>query len=175
MGTGLSIRTRLMVLCAGLGLLTGVVGGLGVWAFWTVNATLQHATSQALPAVTQLLLADGDIQHAVIAERSLMFMKADTAEAKNLVKLHGERVSALDAHWTRYTELSSDTEDRRRWATFEAARLEWTEASQEALKVLVQDTPQARRDAIDLSMGEGAVKFEAVRRSLTELTNWRLE
>jgi methyl-accepting chemotaxis protein len=164
-----------MVICAGLALLTGVVGSVGVWAFWTVNAALQLATIQTFPAVTQLLLADGDILHAVMAERSLMFMKADTPDATRQVQAHRERLSALGEHWKRYTELSPDTEDRRLWAAFEAARREWTEASQAALRVLAQDTPGARRDAIDLSMGEGAVKVEKARRILTGLIDRRLD
>src|SRR5207249_2890955 len=40
--------------------------------------------------------------------------------------------------------------------------------------VLSEDTPSARRDAIDLSMGEGAVKFENARKILSELTAIRI-
>jgi methyl-accepting chemotaxis protein len=174
-GNGLSIRVRLVTICAGLALLTGVVGALGVWAFWTVNATFQVAMTQSLPAVNQLLLADGDIQQALIAERSLMFMKGDTPEAKGQVKSHGERLNSLGERWKSYTELAPDDEERSRRAAFEEARLEWAEASREVLNVLAQDTPGARRDAIDLSMGEGAVKVEKTRRILAGLIDRRLE
>jgi methyl-accepting chemotaxis protein len=174
-GNGLSIRVRLVTMCAGLALLTGAVGALGVWAFSTVNATLQAAMTQSLPAVNLLLLADGDIQQAVIAERSLMFMKGDTPEAKSQVKSHAERLSLLDERWKSYTELAPDDEERSRWAAFEGARLEWMEASREVLTILAQDTPGARRDAIDLSMGEGAVKVERTRRILAGLIDQRLE
>jgi methyl-accepting chemotaxis protein len=174
-GNGVSIRGRLVAICTGLALLTGLVGALGIWAFWSVNAAFQVAMTESLPAVNELLWAEVDIQQALIAERSLMFMKGDAPEAKDQIRTHAERLGSLGEHWKRYTELSPDDGEKRNWATFEVARQEWVEASGEALKVLAQDTPAARRDAIDLSMGEGAVKVERARRALTGLIDRRLE
>src|SRR5215831_10618404 len=103
----LSIRVRLLVTCAGLALLTGLVGALGMWAFWTMSATLQAAVIQGLPAVTQLLQADGDIQSAVIAERSLMLLKGDAPEARAQAAAHGEHLSRLGERWRSYRGLAA--------------------------------------------------------------------
>src|SRR5262249_35061289 len=120
----LSIRVRLLVTCAGLALLTGVVGALAMWAFWTMNATLQAAVIQGLPAVTQLLQADGDIQAAVIAERSLMLLKGDAPEARAQVAAHGEHLSRLSERWKSYTGMPAPEAERAQWPTFEAAHRE---------------------------------------------------
>src|SRR5438132_9090662 len=48
------------------------------------------------------------------------------------------------------------------------------QASRDTVRVLSEDTPSARRDAIDLSVGEGTVKFEKARRILSELTAMRM-
>jgi methyl-accepting chemotaxis protein len=164
-----------MAICAGQALLTGLVGGLGVWAFWTMNASFQAAVTQGLPAVTQLLQADADIQQVVIAERSLMFMKGDTPDARAQIQAHAEHLSRLSDRWPSYTRAAAPEVERRQWPAFEAARQEWEEASRAVLKVLAEDTASARRDAIDLSMGEGEAKAERVRGVLAGLIEHRLE
>jgi methyl-accepting chemotaxis protein len=172
----LSIRARLFVTCGALALLAGTVGGLGMWAFGRVNTAFQVAVTQSLPAVDHLLETDRDMQQALVAERSLMFMKIDSSEANGQVKIHEESLKRAADHWKRYTSIPAAADDeRRQWPAFEAARAEWEEASREVVKVLAQDTAGARRDAIDISMGEGAVKFEKARKLLAGLTELRVE
>ena len=139
-----------------------------------MNATFQAAVTHGLPAVTQLLQADADLQSVVIAERSLMFMKGDTPDAKAQINAHREHLGRLSEHWTSYTSTAAPDDERPQWPAFEAARAEWEEASQAALKILAEDTPAARRDAIDLSMGEGEAKAERVRHILERLIEYRV-
>jgi methyl-accepting chemotaxis protein len=174
-GGGVSIRTRLLVTCGGLALLSGLVGGLGMWAFGNVHAAFQVAVTRSLPAVEQLLQTDRDMHQAVVAERSLIFMKIDTPGAREQATLHAEALRRAMERWSRYTTMPDSGSEQGRWSAFEAAFRDWAEASREVLKVLAQDTASARRDAIDLSMGEGAVKFERARAILAELSTLRLD
>ena len=170
-----SIRTRLMGACGGLALITGLVGGLGIWAFSNANGAFQVAVTQSLPAVDHLLETDRDMQQAVVAERSLMFMKIDTPAAREQVKAHADKLALVAERWKKYAAIPGGEAEQKLRSAFDSARSEWEEASREVLRILAQDTSAARRDAIDLSMGEGAVKFEKARRILAELTELRLE
>jgi methyl-accepting chemotaxis protein len=174
-GGGVSIRTRLLATCGGLALLSALVGGLGMWAFQNVLAAFQVAVTHSLPAIDHLLQADRDMHQAVVSERSLLFMKIDTPTAREQAKLHGEALRQAMERWDRYTAVPSPVDERERRSAFEAAYRDWADASREVLKVLAQDTASARRDAIDLSMGEAAVKFDRARAILAALGTLRLD
>lgn len=170
----LSIRTRLILMCGGLALFTGIVGGLGIWAFSTLNQAFQVAVDQSLPAVDELLQTERDMQQVAVAERSLMFMNITTPAAQEQLRMHGEKLRQVKERWKRYTAIPAGESERKLWLAFETARNEWEEASREVVKILNQDSPAARRDAIDLSMGDGQAKFETARKTLADLSEIRL-
>jgi methyl-accepting chemotaxis protein len=156
-----------------LALIAGLVGTVGMWAFSRVNAAFQVTVNQSLPAVTHLMEADRDMQQAVVAERSLMFMKIDAPSAQEQIKSHRDHLAMVGERWKRYTAIPASDEERGRWSAFEAARSEWEAASRDVLKVLAEDTPGARRDAVDLSLGDAAAKFDKARALLNELMETR--
>ena len=169
----LSIRARILAWCGALAVLTAVVGGIGMWAFSTVNRAFTAAVSESLPAVSYLLQAERDMERVRLAERSLMFMKADSAGAREQIAQHAQNLTRLGEHWKAYTELPAAETERKRWPAFESARRDWQESSREVLALIGQDTPAARRDAIDLSLGESAARFERARAALSDLTELR--
>src|SRR3972149_9580438 len=95
----LSIRTRLLGVCGALVLISVVVDGLGFCAFRSVNGAFQVAVTESLPAVDHLLQTDRDMQQAVVAERSLMFMKIDTPGAKDQIKPHPDKLEQVAVRW----------------------------------------------------------------------------
>jgi methyl-accepting chemotaxis protein len=115
------------------------------------------------------------MQQALVAERSLMFMNVENPKAKEQVKAHNENLAQVKDRWKKYTLIPADDEaERKLWPIFEAAVQEWEAASREVIKLLLENTPDARRDAIDLSLGEAAEKFDKARNNLDKLTDMRL-
>ena len=172
---GLSIRRKLLAVCGGLAAVTAFVGGWGLWTFSGANAAFQIAVHESLPAVDRLLHAENDLQQALVIERSLLFMSASSPDARAQAAQHAQKLEQVRTRWKQYTAMTATETERARWAEFERALAEWAGASREVLKVLAQDTPDARRDAIDLSMGEGAEKFGKANRVLAALTELRIE
>ena len=168
-----SIRAKLITACGGLALITGLVGAWGIWAFSSASAAFQVAVKESLPAIDHLMQIDRDMHEAVVAERSLMFMKQDTPDAQAQVKQHAANLSQIGERWKKYIAIPAGEAERRRWSAFEAARAEWEAAAREAVKVVGQDNAEARRDAIDLTMGEGTHKFAKARAILGELIDFR--
>ena len=169
-----TIRRKLFAVCGGLALITGLIGGLGVWAFSGGNAAFRVAVDESLPAVDHLLQAGGELQAALVIERSLLFMSPSTPAAREQVAQHGRKLTEVDGRWKKYRAIPAVESERARWSEFETAFADWTAASREVLKILAEDTPDARRDAIDLSMGEGAAKFARTSKTLAELTERRI-
>jgi methyl-accepting chemotaxis protein len=170
---GLSIRAKLIAACGGLALITGLVGGWSIWAYSRVNSAFQVAVKESLPAIDHLLQIDRDMHEAVVAERSLMFMKQDTPDAKAQVAQHAEKLAQIGERWKKYAAIPATEAERALWAGFETARAGWEAASRDAVKVVGQDSAEARRDAIDLTVGEGTQKFGKARALLAKLIEQR--
>ena len=172
-GLGVSIRMRILVWCGALAFMTAVVGALGVWAVSTLKHAFTAVVQESLPAVSYLLQAERDMERVRLAERTLMFMKADSPGAREQVAQHARSLSRLGERWKAYTEIPASETERKRWPAFESARKEWQETSREVVALVAPDTPAARRDAIDLSLGESAARFDRARAILSDLTEVR--
>lgn len=172
--TGSSIRARLLGTCCGLALLTALVGGLGIWGFATMNAAFQQAANENLPAVSHLVQADRDMQRALVALRTLMFMKSDSPAAQEQFKAHTTSVAQIAEHWKAYLVFPPRAGEGKLREEFEAAQAEWEASALEVLKLLGQDSTDARKDAIDVSLNEGAEKFEKARKVLRSLSDMHL-
>jgi methyl-accepting chemotaxis protein len=170
-----SIRHKLYGAFAALALVTAGVGGAGLWAVSVINDAYQTVVRDSLPALSHLVQADRDMQRVSVAERTLMFMKNDSPDAKAQRAVHAEGLAGLAAHWRGYASLAATPAERARWAAFEKARADWEKSSAEVLSLLAQDSTDARKDAIDVSLNEGAARFETARTELAALGRLRQE
>ncbi len=169
------LRTKLVVVLLAGGLLGS---GVGVWNlsnFRWASAAFQVASRENLPAVDYLLEADRDMQQAVVAERSLMFLGQASDGAKAMRTGHAETILRATDRWKKYRAIPAEEDERKLWPDFETAYAAWEKVTKEVVSLLQQDSPEARKDAIDLSTGEGADKFEKARASLSKLTELRLK
>jgi len=171
---GSSIRARLLGACGGLALLTALVGGLGTWGFATMNAAFQRAANENLPAVSHLVQADRDMQRALVAQRTLMFMKSDSPAAQEQMKAYTTSFEQIAEHWKAYVVFPARGEETKLRSEFEAAQADWEKSAREVLKLLAQDSTDARKDAIEVSLNEGAEKFEKSRKVLRSLSDINL-
>jgi methyl-accepting chemotaxis protein len=166
----LTIRKKLLLSSTFLALVTGAVGAWGMVAFSSANAAFQVAVNQNMPA-RDLLLDIGRHMHAVLAtERSLLFMKQDTSEARAEITRHADLLDAIKRDWARYTTISATSAEQALWPRFERSRLEWEAVTRDVVKTVGVDTGEARRDAIDLTMSEGTAKFQTLFGVVRELT-----
>jgi methyl-accepting chemotaxis protein-1 (serine sensor receptor) len=171
----LSIRHKLLMAFGAIAALAAAVGGGALWAVSSVTRAYERLATESLPAVTALLEADRDMQRVVAAERTLMFMKNDSPAAQEQKARHALSLAMSTAHWRTYTELFPTEAGRQRHRAVEQARLEWERTTYEVMQLLTQDSTDARKDAIDLSLNEGAARFEAARTELAALGRFRQE
>src|ERR1043166_637857 len=171
---GSSIRARLLGACCGLSLLTALVGGAGIWGFATMNAAFQQAANENLPAVSHLVQADRDMQRALVAQRTLMFMKSDSPAAQEQMKRYTSNLEQIAEHWKAYVTFPAPAAEAKLRAEFEAAQAEWEKPAREAVKLLSKDSPDRAKDAIDVSLNEGNEKFEKARKVLHSLSDMQM-
>ncbi|MCP5159867.1 MAG: MCP four helix bundle domain-containing protein [Gammaproteobacteria bacterium] len=169
------LKTRLIVAST---LIVWLGAGMGLWNlsnFRWAGAMFEVASQEDLPAVDYLTEADRDMQQALVAERSLMFVRQASEEAATMRKTHEENLQQVRSRWQKYQAIPASTEEHQLWPEFEKTLTEWEKTSKEIVSLLAEDSPDERLDAIDISLNEGVVKFEAARVILNRLTEFRLQ
>ena len=171
---GLSIRAKLLGFFVGSAMTAGMVGAVGIWAVTGAAGAFRAATLESMPAIDLLLQTDRDMHRALVAERTLLFMSFATPEAARIRGARSETLGRAGERWAAYLRIPATGTEVEQRPVFDAAWKAWRAASDEVVKILGDDTPDARRDAIDVSVGESAEKFEAARRVLDGLSRDRL-
>ena len=167
----LSIRSRLFLLCTALVALTAFVGGLGAWGLARMDEAFQGTIRRDVPAVTRLLETDRNLQQALVAQRNLLFTSLASETGKQEVEAQKARVADARASWKAFLTCAPEGVAVAKRGEFEAAFSEWEKLGGEVLDVLAEDTPAARRDAIDLSVATGNAIFERARSALAALVD----
>ena len=171
----LKLRTKLMAL---VGIILVLSAGVGVWNLsnfrWAAGA-FQVASLEHLPAVNEIVAMDRDMQEVLVAERSLMFLRQASEDAVAVRKAHAEKLQEARARWKRYQAIPATEEETKLWPEFEKRFTEWGKGSKEIVGLLEQDSSEARKDAIDLSLSEAATKFREAQKILTALTGVRMK
>jgi methyl-accepting chemotaxis protein len=170
----MSIRAKLIAACGVLALLTAVVGVAGITGLSVITSAFHVVATESLPSVSRLIQADRDMQRAVVAERTLMFVKPGSPAAQEQMRVHTQSLADVAEHWKAYTAFPAPDAERKQWPTFDKARAAWEASSREVVKLLGQDSMDARNDAIEISLNEGAEKFAAARKLLAALGESRM-
>src|SRR2546428_13570915 len=139
-----------------------------------MNAAFQPAANENLPAVSHLVQADRDMQRALVAQRTLMFMKSDSLAAQEQMKSYTSSMLQITEHWKAYVAFPAHAGEAKLRAEFEAARAEWERSAGEGVELLAQDSTDARKPGLDVSLQEGAGKIEKNRTGLPALIGMRL-
>jgi methyl-accepting chemotaxis protein len=156
-------------------LLSAIAGLWNLSNFRWAAAAFGVASRENLPALDHIVEADRDMQSALVAERSLMFLRQASDEARAIRKEHGESLQQAKERWTKYKRIPASAEERTLWPDFEQRSADWEKVTRDVVGLLAQDMADARKDAIDLSLSDGEAKFEKAREVLSKLTALRLK
>jgi methyl-accepting chemotaxis protein len=171
----LTIRRKLLLASCAVAALTAAVGGGALWAVLAVGRTYETLARESLPAVTYLLEADRDIQRVMIAERSLIFLEPQSAAAQEHRARHALGLANAASNWMAYKALPVAADERARWDGVEQARMAWEASTYEVMRLLSDPAPDARKQALALSLDDGAARFDTARTALAALGRLRQE
>lgn len=146
------------------------VGFVGYSNMRSINGVLTHVVSVNLPSIDRLLQTDRDLQQLLVAERSMIFSNTESDLFKKLVDEYELKLKQSDQRWLQYKAVAATPEEKALISNFEKAREEWKTVSRKIVDGRLADTREGRREALDLSLGSGREKFEAMRELLLQLT-----
>ena len=131
------------------------------------------ATRESLPALRFVNEVAQDMQQALVEERSLMFVRQASEDASKGRKEHAEKLARAREAWQSYKEVPASQDEMALWPAFEGAYAEWEKDSSEAVRLLGEESADARKDAIELSLYVSEKKFDKARGILGNLTQIR--
>jgi methyl-accepting chemotaxis protein len=163
------IRARLIMsflLCVVLMAAIGVFGYVGTGQIQKQVRTLNEIR---IPALDYLMETDRDLQQLLVAERSMIYSTAGSEQFQVLVDAYEENLGQAAERWEKYKVLAATEVELLTIPQYEAARSEWEPLSRAIVDGRIADTREGRRLAIDLSLGQAAQSFDAMREHLNTL------
>ncbi len=170
----LKIRTKILSGFTILVLLMIVIGFSSYRGMKQIKASLDDIFLVRLPSIDFLIEADRDLQQLLVAERSLVFTEPGSQRFKDFISEYDKNYQQSDDRWNKFKALSVAEDEKPIIATYDKARGDWTTSSRNVLNELEKNTDDARKTAIELTLGETSSKFETMRDQLNTLTELNL-
>ena len=164
------LQTRLFASMMGVIAFGGLIGLFTLSNFRWAAGAFGVAVREHLPALDAIGETGRDLQEALVAERSLMFVRQSSEEAVKARKDHAEKLAGAHEAWRKYREVPADAEEKALVPEFEAAFADWEKTSKDAVALLAEESADARKDAIELSLSAGEARFEKASAALRKIT-----
>ncbi|MGE4291809.1 MAG: methyl-accepting chemotaxis protein [Desulfovibrio sp.] len=148
---------------------TLVLGFSSYFASGILLADLENAFRVRLPSMDKLLEADRDLQQALVAERSLVFVEPDSEAAKSLLDEYTTNIKQMKDRSNVFFELNPDSEVAAIRAEFNADVKKWETLSARLMADL-QAGQGGDQDLRRRVLTEHAVAFENMRGHIDKLT-----
>ena len=162
-------------------------GGIGIVVIALVALTIfvmsafkdEHLTTELIhakyvPGTSTLYSADRDLQQALVAERTLHSMPPGSEDFVALLNDHAENMQQARDRVDKFYQLLPDEKITSLMADYEKLRDQWEASSNEIVRLAQSSSQVERRQALQMSIGAGAEKFEAMRGVLDQMQE-RLE
>ena len=167
----IKIRTRLSI---GFMVMIVFIGCIGYVQYLRVNAisqSLDDIYAVRLPSIDLIIEADRDLFQLLTAERTLMLTDRNSEAFARLLQLHQENLRQSSERWQSFKELALGAEEQAIIPQYEYARQEWEKFAEDVLTAIQTGE---RQEALQLSLGQANVTFEAMREHLNRLTDINL-
>ena len=165
---GVNLRAKLAFGFFAMILFMGMVGFAGYRSASSNKRTLDD-TTEKMSKIDHLVQADRDLQGLLAAERTMIFVNANSDSFKKLVQKYETNLERAEKQWLQYKAMEIAPEEREIILKFERAKEEWKSLSRKAVDGRIADTRQGRRLAIDLFSGVEGEKFEKMQGFLDQL------
>ncbi|MBC2736225.1 MAG: chemotaxis protein [Desulfobacteraceae bacterium] len=151
-----------------------IIGFAGYKGVSLAQHSLDEIHSVAMPSIDYLIEADRDLQQLLVAERSMIFTDVNSDSFKQFVDDYETNLKQADTRFGKYKALATSDEEKSLIPEYEKARAEWEVLSRQVVEARKADTDQGRKQALDLTLGAAAQKFEAMRDYIDKLTEIKL-
>lgn len=169
MGRGTGIGRMIALTCSVMILLTLSIAALGVLSMGKVRESARAVLDRAMPYQSVLQAADRKLANAHASCMSLLFLSPKSPRFSELRDARTREVLAVREQIGKLAELSDSDAQRQAIGEMKTRFDELDAEHTEIIEILLEDTAEARRDAIDQMLGSCAQVFGNVRSSVDVL------
>jgi len=167
----LSVSTKIISGFVLLVLLVAVTGLMGYRSGDAINQHLVKANDRTLPAMSLLLEADRDLHQALVAERTMIFVNPESGQFQQLLKDHADNIAQAGERWRKFKAVSPlPASAAPLMADYEEKIAAWEAITVRIREARKANTPEGRREAIDLTNSVGFERFNTARECINQLT-----
>ncbi len=167
----LTIRTKLLIPISCICILMIIMGGTAIQRFSLIDKNITALRETNLQAVSYLLEADSDLHKALVEERSLLFLNANSADFKAAVNRHQSNIDNAHNKLKNFHSLISDPSLDALYADYETAREQWEKLTLTVSSERQADTRIGRTTAMEISFKDANKAFISMRGIIYELKN----
>ncbi|MEG3640313.1 methyl-accepting chemotaxis protein [Magnetococcus sp. PR-3] len=163
------VRAKLLAAFAGVTLFILIMGIVGHQSLGVLHRIIGEGFGVYLPSIDYLVEADRDLQQALVAERSMVSTPLEDPTFKVFKETF---VANRGQAWTRmnkYRKLVLTDIERKHFQTFDKDWKIWSATTDQVLQGLASTDAALRQAAQQLSYGDAASQFEAVRDTMDQL------
>jgi len=171
----LKIRNKLISTFALILLFMAAIGWVAYEGMTQIEQNLNDIFSVSLPSIDKLIEADRDMQQMLVAERSLLVADPKSPIFATLLKDYDKNLQQVSERFGIFKSLVNSPEEKELIAKFERDRTAWEPVSRQVVMQSKSGEVEARRQALELSLGKANELFEATRSNLDKLTDISLK
>jgi methyl-accepting chemotaxis protein len=170
----LKIRTRLMAAFVVVGAMTALIGYMGIGNMATIDDTSNRMYEKDLMGLSYIKDANAQLINAARAEKNLMLSMTEEQRVRYKQQVE-QRMAEAEASMEKARPLFYTDRGKALLSEFDPAWRARKEVIARVVDLAMQEGLQNHRPSVDLSLGEGREKSDAVNTILAGLTATKME
>lgn len=151
-----------------LAALIAIISGLAGYSLNQIDSRV-HTMASDMNALRLLQSADSATGKALVAERSVIFLKPGSDDFEKNVNQHKQALATIDSVAKEFSNDVKNLQLVEQFDVYLGLVSNWSEYSNQVIDARVADTRAGRRTAIDVSFGSGADAFQALQEKLATI------
>lgn len=166
----INLTTKLNIIFLLLGMLLITVGYIGFSGMSKTNETLGYIGYNRAASINLVLQVDRDLQQALVAEKSLFTVEANSPKFNNLINDYNENVRQVETRWSELKTLLINQDEISFAVKFDEIFDDWENISNNIISKISSGVPTEIKQAEFISENKGSEVFSEMRANIDQLT-----
>ena len=166
----INLTTKLNIIFLLLGILLITVGYIGFSGMSKTNETLGYIGYNRAASINLVLQVDRDLQQALVAEKSLFTVEANSPQFNNFINDYNENVRQVETRWSELKTLLINQDEISFAVKFDEIFDDWENISNNIISKISSGVPTEIKQAEFISENKGSEVFSEMRANIDQLT-----
>lgn len=166
----INLTTKLNIIFLLLGILLITVGYIGFSGMSKTNETLGYIGYNRAASINLVLQVDRDLQQALVAEKSLFTVEANSPQFNNFINDYNENVRQVETRWSELKTLLINQDEISFAVKFDEIFDDWESISNNIISKISSGVPTEIKQAEFISENKGSEVFSEMRTNIDQLT-----